>query len=61
MANPTQKLAVALAFIVAVLSLAAAALAYARTGTIRLTPLVGGALMLALALSGYRRLKSRRA
>jgi hypothetical protein len=54
--TPTQKLAVVLAFIAAALSLAAVAVGYSRTGEIRVTPLGGGVVMLALGISGYRRL-----
>jgi hypothetical protein len=39
------------------LSLGAAALQFFRTGSIRLTPLVGGLFMLALGFGGYRKLK----
>jgi lipopolysaccharide export LptBFGC system permease protein LptF len=56
MATSTQKLAVVLAFVAAALSLAAAAVAYARHGEIRVTLLGGGAVMLLLAISGYKRI-----
>ena len=61
MASSTQKLAVVAAFIAAALSFAAVAVGYAQTGTIRITPLGGGALMLALGVSGYKRLSTPRA
>lgn len=57
----TQKLAVVLAFIAAALSFAAVAVGYVQTGTIRITPLGGGALMLALGISGYKRILAPRA
>ena len=55
----TQRLAVVLAFIAAVLSLAAAVVAYYRRGDNAVTPLFGGLFMLALGISGYYRLKNR--
>jgi hypothetical protein len=58
MPTSTQKLAVVLAFVAAALSFAAVAVAYTRTGEIRVTPLGGGALMLALGISGYRRIRT---
>ncbi|HEU4890444.1 MAG TPA: hypothetical protein VFT47_02775, partial [Vicinamibacterales bacterium] len=61
MASSTQKLAVVLAFIAAALSFAAVAVGYVQTGTIRITPLGGGALMLALGISGYKRISAPRA
>ena len=61
MATPTQKLAVFLAFVAAALSFAAVAVTYSRTGSIHVTPLGGGAVMLALGVSGYRRLNTPRA
>ena len=61
MASSTQKLAVVLAFIAAALSFAAVAVGYVQTGTIRITPLGGGALMLALGISGYKRITAPRA
>jgi hypothetical protein len=61
MATPTQKLAVFLAFVAAALSFAAVAVTYSRTGSILVTPLGGGAVMLALGVSGYRRLTTPRA
>jgi len=61
MPSSTQKLAVVLAFIAAALSFAAVAVGYVQTGTIRITPLGGGALMLALGISGYKRISAPRA
>ena len=61
MATSTQKLAVFLAFVAAALSFAAVAVTYSRTGSIQVTPLGGGAVMLALGVSGYRRLNTPRA
>ena len=61
MPTSTQKLAVILAFVAAALSFAAVAVGYAQTGTIRVTPFGGGALMLALGISGYKRLTAPRA
>ncbi len=60
MATSTQKLAVFLAFLAAALSFAAVAVTYSRTGSIHVTPLGGGAVMLALGVSGYRRLNTPR-
>jgi hypothetical protein len=53
----TQRLAVILAFVSAGLSFAAVAITYSANGTIRGLPLFGGLLMLALGISGLRRLK----
>jgi hypothetical protein len=53
----TQKLAVLLAFVAAALSFSVRAYRFMRTGAIQATPLVGGVLMLVLALSGYARLR----
>ena len=61
MATSTQKLAVFLAFVAAALSFAAVAVGYSRTGDIAVTPLGGGAVMLMLGISGYKRLKMPRA
>ena len=61
MATPTQKLAVFLAFLAAALSFASVAVTYSRTGSIHVTPLGGGAVMLALGVTGYRRLNTPRA
>jgi hypothetical protein len=61
MASSTQKLTVVLAFIAAALSFAAVVVGYVQTGTIRITPLGGGALMLALGISGYKRISAPRA
>ena len=60
-ATSTQKLAIFLAFFTAALSFAAVGVTYARTGSIHVTPLGGGAVMLALGISGYRRLNTPRA
>jgi hypothetical protein len=60
-ASSTQKLAVVVAFIAAALSFAAVAVGYVQTGTIRITPLGGGVLMLALGISGYKRISAPRA
>ena len=61
MPTSTQKLAVAVAFIAAAFSFAAVAVGYVQTGTIRITPLGGGVLMLALGISGYKRISAPRA
>jgi hypothetical protein len=58
MPTPTQKLAVFMAFLAAALSLAAVLTAYIRTGQVRVTPLAGAVVMLALGISGYKRLKA---
>jgi hypothetical protein len=55
-----QKVAVVLAFVAAGLSLTAAAMAMVRTGTIQATPLFGGLFMLALAISGWAKIRQRR-
>jgi hypothetical protein len=60
MATSTQKLAVVLAFVAAALSFSAVAIGYARSGEIRVTPLGGGAVMLALGISGYKRITAPR-
>jgi len=56
--NLTQKMAVALAFIAAALSLSAAILVYVKSGEIAGTPLFGGIFMLTLAIGGLMKLKS---
>jgi hypothetical protein len=56
-ATTTQKLAVALAFVAAALSLAAVAITAARSGRIDATPLFGGLFMLALGIAGVVRLR----
>jgi hypothetical protein len=61
MPTSTQKLVVILAFGAAALSLAAVVVGYLQHGTIRLTPLGGGLLMLALGISGYKRITAPRA
>ena len=60
MPTSTQKLAVVLAFVAAALSFAAVGVGYARTGEIRVTPLGGGAVMLVLGVSGYKRIMGSR-
>jgi hypothetical protein len=55
--TPAQQAAVLLAFIAAALSFSAVAYSFIRTGAIQATPLFGGLLMLALAVSGYSRLR----
>jgi hypothetical protein len=57
MPTASQRLAVTLAFVAAALSLGAAALQFFQNGSIRLTPILGGVLMLALGVGGYRKLK----
>lgn len=54
----TQRTAVALAFLVAALSLSAVILTAMRTGRIEALPLFGGLLMLALAIAGVVKLRS---
>ena len=56
MATRAQKLSVMLAFIAAALSLGSAAVTYAGTGQLRLTPVAGGIVMLVLGISGYKRI-----
>lgn len=53
----TQKLAVVLAFVAAALSCAAAILRYTRDGEVAVTPILGTLVMVALGVSGYRRLR----
>ena len=48
------------AFLLSVLSLATVAAIFARRGEIATVPLLGGVLMLFLAISGAARLKGRR-
>ena len=57
MATSSQKLAVMLAFVAALLSLLAVAIGYQRTGDIHVTALGGGLFMLALGIGGVRRLR----
>jgi hypothetical protein len=57
MATGTQRLAVMLAFIAAALSFGAVGVRLFRDGAISTTPLLGGLLMLALGIGGYRKLK----
>jgi len=61
MATSTQKLTVVLAFVAAALSFVAVVVGYVQTGTIRITPLGGGVVMLALGISGYKRITTPRA
>ena len=61
MATSTQKLTVVLAFVAAALSFVAVVVGYVQTGTIRVTPLGGGVVMLALGISGYKRITAPRA
>lgn len=58
MPRRSQKLAVALAFVAAALSLTAAGLHFFRDGSVAVTPLFGGLFMLALGIGGYSRLKN---
>ena len=46
-----------MAFVAGVLSLAAAALQYSRTGQLKITLIGGGLLMLALGVGGVSRLR----
>jgi hypothetical protein len=57
MASSAQKFAVILAFVAAALSFLAAAIGFSN-GRVPLTPLAGGALMLALGVSGLARLRN---
>jgi hypothetical protein len=52
-----QKFAVLFAFAASAISLAVVVLIAIRTGTIQVTPLLGGLLMLGLEISGYLRLR----
>jgi len=58
MATSTQKLAVVLAFVAAALSFTAVAIGYFNNGDIRVTPLGGGMVMLAFAVTGYQKIKA---
>ena len=58
--RPSQKLAIGLAFAAAVLSLAAAAIGYYRTGEVDGTPLAGGLLMLVMGIGGLLKVKSQK-
>jgi hypothetical protein len=62
MASPTsgQKLAVLLAFVAAALSLVSALMSYTRNGQVDAMPIFGGLLMLALGVSGWRRLRNEK-
>ena len=53
----TQRIAIMLAFIAAALSLGAVGVGLVRDGSVSMTPLLGGLLMLALGIGGYRKLK----
>ncbi len=55
-----QKVAVMLAFLTGTLSLVAVGIQVVRDGTVDTTPLFGGLFMLALAIGGCVRLRSRR-
>ena len=59
MPSPTQAqtFAVLFAFAASAMSLAVVVLVAIRTGTIQVTPLLGGLLMLGLGISGYLRLR----
>ena len=59
MPTSSQKLAVLMAFLAAALSLWATGLQFARTGSIGMTPLIGGLVMLGFGIGGYRKLKNR--
>jgi hypothetical protein len=56
--SSSQAFAVVLAFVAAAVSLAAAGVHFVRTGSIRITLLIGGLLMLTLGIAGSRKLKS---
>ena len=58
MPTRSQRLAVALAFLAAALSFTAVVVSIVRDGRPDVTPLLGGLLMLALAIGGYFRLKA---
>ena len=60
MPRPSQQFAIGLAFTAAVLSFAAAAIGYSRTGDVDMTPLAGGLLMLAMGVGGLLKVKSRK-
>lgn len=53
MASSTQKLSVLLAFVASVASFAAVAARFLTDGSILVTPLAGGVLMLILGIGGY--------
>lgn len=55
-----QQVVVAAAFVLAALSLATVAAIFANRGEIATVPLLGGLLMLVLAISGTARLKRGR-
>ena len=58
MASGAQKLAVTLAFAAAALSLGAAVIQFSRDGSIHVTPVLGGLMMLLLGIGGYVKLKN---
>ena len=53
----TQKLAVALAFLAAALSLMSVIVVFVKRGEIAVTPLFGGLFMLFMAIAGVARLR----
>jgi hypothetical protein len=59
MPTRSQKLAVALAFVAAALSLTAAAISFFRDGTLDTTPIFGGLLMLALGIGGISKIRKK--
>ena len=59
MASSSQKTAVVLAFVAAVLSFISAAVRFDRSGELGLTPLAGGLFMLALGIGGAIRLRKQ--
>jgi hypothetical protein len=60
MPTRAQKVAVFMALMSAVLSLAAVAFRVVRHGVLDATPLLGGLFMLAIGIGGYRRLRAQR-
>jgi hypothetical protein len=58
MPTRSQKVAVALAFLAAVLSFGAVGFRLFRDGAMDATPLFGGLFMLALGIGGYSRLRN---
>jgi hypothetical protein len=60
MPTRAQKLAVFMALMAAVLSLATVAIRVVRNGVLDATPLLGGLFMLAIGIGGYRRLRAQR-
>ena len=53
-----QRITLAVACLLAVLSFGMVAVGYAKTGLIPVVPLFGGGLMLVLAVGGYLKLKT---